>query len=599
MANLEAKITISAVDKVSAVSKQISKSLEGVKSATSNMSASWRNVGAAASNVVGQIRMLALASVGAGVAVFGVVKHYADMSEELSLASQRSGVATQSLQKLQYVAQKSNIPIDSLNTSLKFLNRSIGAAAADPTSKFSAAFTSMGINVHDATGKLKSADAILLEISDKFKVSTNVAAKTQIMMALAGRQGTSLIPVMNEGSVAIKNQMDQFSKLGHVLTDVENHAAKEFSESMKDLYTAVGGLGNVLMIDLIPVLEPIIFNMTQWVVLNKEWLAIEIKKDILLFADALKMAWQFLIRIKDSVLPIIIAFGGLKTVIGLVAGIYIARLGLSVMNLIGALGGWAVAIGKVTLAMLASPFTWFIAGVSLITFAGYELMAHWEKVKAFFSTLWASIRPHFAGFANFVDSMTNHVVSFFKAAWSTISPFLKKLWTGSSVVVGSSLDWILRKFGTNLNEVSKIFSDIFAAMKVTFTQFIDFLRKPFDWLVKTLGGVLETIKKVKDAIMGTTTTPIASPTPQAKAAAPFLAKVSAAGGELKPLVENNLGMMRPQATAGSQAAMQAAGSAPARIDIHMEIDYEGRPTKVTAKSPNEPIIFSANAGKMV
>src|SRR5688572_921568 len=134
MSALEAKITISAIDRVSNVVKGISKQLDGITKATSNLSGSWNRMTTAGGEVLARVRNITLTAVAAGVAIFSLAKHYAELSEELVLTAQKTGISVENLQKLQYVANLSNVPIDQLNLSLKFLNRSIIEAATNPTS---------------------------------------------------------------------------------------------------------------------------------------------------------------------------------------------------------------------------------------------------------------------------------------------------------------------------------------------------------------------------------------------------------------------------------------------------------------------------------
>ena len=637
MSALEAKITISAVDHVSSVVKSINKSIEGMTKATSNLGNAWNRASLAGSDFVARVRNLSLVAVGAGVAVFGLAKHYADLSEELVLTSQKTGVNVEALQKLQYAAKLVNVPIDNLNISLRFLNRSIVAGATNPVSQQAAAFNSMGIKVRDASGHIKDANTVLLELSDKFKKAPDGPQKTATAIALFGRAGNDMIPVLNQGSEALRKQGEELAKLGHIMSAAELEQNEKFANDYKKLTVAVGGLANALASDLIPVLSPIIKYMTDWVVANKLWLADNIKQDVVIFGQSLKQVWQYLKNIKDAIMPIINAFGGFKNVIAVLVGLYVARLVISFANLVGALLGVAKAFALVSLSILASPITWIIGGIALLGLAIYELIKHWAAVKTFMMNIWPDVQPYFEAFANIVTIGMYSVVKSIFTHWSEIAPYLIKTWNYlssnatyyfnaiyNSVVkafapimpyVKAVWDWIagyfttilndiLGLFGTNLDAVQTKINDALDSMKSALSAFADYIEAPFKKVFSLFGKIGDKIVAIKNYITGSPASTENDKNGEKKEPSAF----NRAANLVKPLVQNTLGLTsqtNPVSAGDTKASNinqsfvnQLYPQNNSKVDINMQIDYEGRPTKVTAKSP-EPISFTANVGKML
>jgi phage-related minor tail protein len=62
----------------------------------------------------------------------------------------------------------------------------------------------------------------------------------------------------------------------------------------------------------------------------------------------------------------------------------------------GVTGGMTAAVTALNLAFLANPITWVVIGVMALIGVGYLLIKNWDKVKAFFVGLWASIKGVFS-----------------------------------------------------------------------------------------------------------------------------------------------------------------------------------------------------------
>jgi phage-related protein len=629
MSSLEAKITITAVDHVSSVVKGISKSLEGISKATSNLGNSWNRLATASGDLVTRVRNISLVAVAAGTSLYGLTAHYSKYSEELNLSSIRTGVAVDSLQKLQYAATITGISTDSLNTSLKFLNRSIAVAGSNSVSEQAAAFRSMGISVRDANGNLRDANSVLLEMSTRFQKSNDAARNTATAMTIFGRSGTELIPFLKEGKSKIMELQDELERIGHVWTPEELQIGQAFDDSLDRVKVSIQGLASVIAINLFPVMKPVIDGMTKWIVGNKQWLAGSIRENVILLGDALKFVWQQLVRIRDVVMPVVNALGGLKTILTFLAGLYIARFIVSVVNTVTALFGFAKAIASVSLVLLASPLTWYIAGITLIGVAIYQLIRHWSELKEFVKRIWPDVQPYFEVFANVITLGMYRVAKSIYENWGAISSYLSKtwqwiadtasvvfdtvynaitnafspimpyiisIWDGVKNYLAQVMNTILGFFGTDLDAISEKFTSILGSMKEAVNDFIGFIAAPFKALSSLFHNIVGGITSIRDTLTGKVTLPDMN---AAGNIVPAIGNPAETMSNVIPMQrrENALTPFSATATTATGSTMQQSPNQ--HLDISMTIDYEGRPTKVTAKSPTTPINFTASVGKMV
>lgn len=635
MSDLAAKITITAVDHATAVVARIGGAVEKLKMQSSGLGAAWNNVSGAASKVARNLLVVGAAAAGAGLAVWGLTKHYAEMSEQLSLSATKSGVSVEALQRLQFSAKLANIETGKLDTGLKFLNKAMATSLVTGSkgkeNDQAKAFKDLGISVKNANGTMKTADQTILEISDKFHNMTNVSEKVRIAQKLFGRAGSDLIPILSQGSAAIKAQGDELARLGHILTSKEIEANKHFAEDLKKLNMAVSGLGAVVASALIPVLTPLVESMTNWIAANKQWLATEIKDDVLAFGTALKAVWGVLAGIKAVIWPVVAALGGLKTVIIAIGGYYIAstivavaQLGMALYSLGAAAAVAAVPImtfiGSVIVAI--SPILFVVAAIGLIGYALYKLISQFSEFKAAWLSIWGQIPQPIKtamrialatvtfGMSEIVVAVYNNwekIKKVFSSIMDGIAKVSSKLTFGVSDKVGQKVGgWMYNLFHKNTSEPIKIDTpkitnpatveapaaiaapksmeefqplqqqiiDGVKQMTVAFQGFGVVVTKIFSTLSGLLNQTVSGINNISAAL--------------ANVHAPNLGAVGGAGGMAHPATAT-------PATGGKYSMLSPSNQ---RVDIHMKIDADGRPKSVAAKTDSNTK-FQASTGTMV
>ena len=660
MSALETKITITAIDRVSDVVKGVTKSLDNIARSSRDLGNAWNRTTTAGGEFLTRVRNISLVAFGAGAAILGLAKHYAAYAQELNLASISTGIGVENLQKLQYAATLSEVGIDDLNVGLKFLNRSIAVGLSNPVSEQAAAFNSMGIKLRDANGNIKDTNTLILELSSRFQKATNISQETATAMALFGRQGAALIPFLKQGPEQIKKMEEELTKLGHVWTPDQLKAGAEMNDSFKKLRASISGLGADIAIKLFPVLTPIINSMTQWIVKNKIWMADNFQKNVVQLGGALKTIWQHLLNISNALLPVIDAIGGFRTIIEFLAAIYIARLIISFANLVIALGGLAKAFYVVSAAILASPITWIIGGLVLLGVAIYEVITHWAQIKAFMISIWPQVLPYLETFLNILTLGMYGAIKFIIQHWDDLKNFMIGIWPKIAPYVETFLNFItlgmysavkfilthwsalepylLKVWGGLASGAQYYFGFIAAFVEKAFAPIMPYVKSVWDAISTYITGILEKIKTEIEAFYNFITEPFKKIAGIFNGGNATITTKTIAGKEnskpglvesltnlaktlfstdnnnqtslsklITPLVQNSLGLntqtnsavvnnQPSQSTASFNQGIFNQGSQ--KLDINMQIDYEGKPTKVTATSP-APINFMANVGKML
>lgn len=208
---------------------------KGLRGAQSNLAA----FGAA---VTSGMAAVAAATVAAGAALSIAMKTTIDDMDKLSKTSQKLGIPVEQLSALAYAADLSDVSFEALSKSVGKLSKAMVEAAAKPTSDAAKAFTALGVSVKDSNGNLKSSDAVLADVAEKFSGLKDGAGKTAVAMAIFGKAGADLIPLLNGGRDGLKEMNDEVQAFGAVVSTKAAKEAEAFNDNITRLGYAIKGV---------------------------------------------------------------------------------------------------------------------------------------------------------------------------------------------------------------------------------------------------------------------------------------------------------------------------------------------------------------------
>ena len=191
--------------------------------------------------------------------VVSFTKEIANMQDEMIKLGRTVGLSAKQVSGWKFAIELGGGSVSTLNTGMRSLSRGM-ADASRGTGEAQVAFKALGISVLDSEGNLKKVDDIMLEVSDAFSVMESGAMKNAMAQKIFGRAGTELINTLDQGSEAIKTQIDEGQKLSRV-TEGSAKAAEEFNDTMLRFKTSMEGLGSGLISALDPALKRLVeFN---------------------------------------------------------------------------------------------------------------------------------------------------------------------------------------------------------------------------------------------------------------------------------------------------------------------------------------------------
>lgn len=205
----------------------------------------------------------ATAVVAAGAAISVALGKTINDMDTLSKTSQKLGVPVEQLSALAYAADLSDVSFEALSKGVAKLSKAMVEAAAKPTSDAANAFRALGVSVTDASGKLKSSDVIMADVAEAFSGLNDGAGKTAAAMAIFGKAGADLIPLLNGGRDSLKEMNDEAAQFGAIVSSKAAKQAEAFNDNMTRLGYAIKGVIVQVASQLLPILVDVSNKMVE------------------------------------------------------------------------------------------------------------------------------------------------------------------------------------------------------------------------------------------------------------------------------------------------------------------------------------------------
>jgi hypothetical protein len=241
--------TMKALERAGVVQKsndQVATSAEkvGTSTASNFAKAAGSMVAAAAAAAAMYVGMRQLESAVETTAKLGASVH--EMQIQL-------GISAEQASRLIYAANALNVPVDTLQRGLLILSRNMlqvqetedgMISTATPAAKV---LSSLGIAALDSSGKVRSMADLLPEIASAFENQIAPAQRAGVAMALFGRSGAALLPLLVQGQEGMARLGAESDKLGNTLGEKqveEIHKAElanaRYQAALKGLQIEIG-----------------------------------------------------------------------------------------------------------------------------------------------------------------------------------------------------------------------------------------------------------------------------------------------------------------------------------------------------------------------
>jgi len=199
----------------------------------------------------------------AGLSVYRIGAELGKALTEMDRAdevSQKLGIAADELTALNFAATLADSSAEKLQNGLKFLARSVDEGAE--------AFTTLGIQLRNADGAFRPQREILEDIADRFAAMPDGIEKTALALKLFGKEGVSMIPLLNSGAAGIRAMTDEARAFGVVVAPEAAAGASLLNDNVSRLKMAVEGVARTTLAELLPTLLDVTNRLIEWLKAN-------------------------------------------------------------------------------------------------------------------------------------------------------------------------------------------------------------------------------------------------------------------------------------------------------------------------------------------
>jgi hypothetical protein len=400
----------------------LSRSLGNLNKQAGAVGGGLGRMGQAAKGVGGL--MGALLPVGAVAGLTAIAKGSIDAADNLNDMSQRTGVAVESLSRFGQAAQDSGSSIEGVAKGMGQLAKRI----TDPSSAASKALSGIGVATRDAQGKVRSLDAVMLEISDRFAKMPDGAEKSALAMQLFGKSGVELIPMLNQGRAALEQYQATISG------DMAK-SADEFNDSLNAIGRSLSGPFN----EAVTALLPAITSIAQGIV------------GIIKAFTALPQPIQTTLLVIGGLLASLIALAPAISAI--------ISIGSAIAGLFAA-GGALASAGSI-IAGIATAFIVLITGpvgiVALLVAAGVAIYAFRDQIGAAFNAVVNFIGGAFNAIGNLLKAGAQAYMDYYV---KPILGFFKGLYDGAVAIFGKIGSAIGKAFEAVVGTIKNVFRSV-------------------------------------------------------------------------------------------------------------------------------------------
>ena len=382
------------------------------------MASAFRGVTDAVGNLTAGLRRFVSlgATLGAGAmvaAVMQVSSGFAQAGDSVAKTADRLGVGIEALQELRHAADLSGVQANTFDSSMRRLNRRMAEAVAGRNQQVATLFDRLGISLRDANGEVRTAADVLPELADAFAANTNASVRTRMAFALFDSEGVSLVNMLAVGSERLAEMREEAHALGRVIDEEAARESEGYIDTLTRFRAATTGLRNAIGAQLIPVLQPLIESLAEWIAANREIIAQRVSEFVDRAVTALRgIDWQavgqWFADIASGASALADAVGGWGNLGIVLAGVFSADL---IQNVIG-LG---VALARFGMVLLFNPI---VLAATAIAGAAYLIWKHWEDIVGFFAGLWEDVRAIFQQAWEWISGIVDNIIG---AAGNVIS----------------------------------------------------------------------------------------------------------------------------------------------------------------------------------
>jgi hypothetical protein len=258
-------------------------------------------------------------------ALGGALHLFAEVGDNLTNVSKRTGASVESLSSLGYAAEQSGVSAEELGHSFAHMSRTL-AEAAGGSAEATKALDELGLSVQQLQG-LKAEDRFRV-IGDRLSKVADPAQRAAAAMGIFGRAGAELLPMFDGGAEGLARLEARARELGLVMSGADAASARTFSVAFRDLMLVLRQSAIQIGAALAPELTRLVGWLTKGAVTVLNF--VKENKQLILtvagIAAGVTAAGAALAALGGAASAIGAAFAGLSSIVGAATAVLTALL---------------------------------------------------------------------------------------------------------------------------------------------------------------------------------------------------------------------------------------------------------------------------------
>ena len=212
--------------------------------------------------IAGGFVALAVAIAKAEKALIQMTRESAEAADDIVTLSSVTGISTESIQELNYMADLTDVSLDRIRDSLKETTNKMQEAATGTGDAYEA-YNKLGVKITDVDGQLRSAEDVFYDTIDALGEMKNKTERDALAMDLMSESAQELNPLIEIGSDGLKQYAQEAHSMGYVLDNEALTALTEVDDAYQRLQKSQEGAKNQLSAEFAPYLTEFYEKITK------------------------------------------------------------------------------------------------------------------------------------------------------------------------------------------------------------------------------------------------------------------------------------------------------------------------------------------------
>ena len=342
-----------------------------------------------------------------GQALADTVKDSAAYADNILTLSTNTGIAAETLQEYQYMAELTDTSLETITGSMAKLIRNM-QNAKNGTGNAAAAFAAMGVSVTDANGELRDNEEVFTEVIDKLGKMSNETQRDAYAMDIFGKSAQDLNSLIAVGKDGIAAFAKEAHDMGYVLDEETLSSLVAVDDALVRLDNFMTMIKNTIGAALAPAVTELADELQAWA-RSVDWE--QVGQDVAEVGGAIKDFVMFVLENGPEILTVISGVGaGFATwkVVGLITSVVGAIKGF-----IGAAEGASIAQAALNAVMAANPIGIVVTAIAALVAAFVTAYKTNDEFREKVDAAWDAIKSKIQAVTDWIKQRIDELREFF------------------------------------------------------------------------------------------------------------------------------------------------------------------------------------------